>query len=452
MRRYVFVVLVAVLAACGPAPRTFRAPSQPAQDGHHADYDTLLKRYVSPSGEVDYQGWQANRTDVAALDAYLARVTKYTPKQKPALYPREHDQLSYWLDLYNALVLREVLRRWPLTSVRDYQPTLLSKLDTTKGFFRDLRFIVGGNEMSLDDIEHSTIRKTFADARIHFALNCGAASCPILRPSSFQGAELESRLQTSTIEFINSRANVNVDSSRQRIVLSKLFEWYKGDFVAHAQRASGNRSAGLVDFLLAYASEPLATELRSARAGGYRIHFAKYDWGVNELAASDAGAVNVVTPAPHRTDYPANSAPMPLEFSLLSGQPFVHKPGRVLILSFWATYCKPCRKSLPYLQSLIEKNPEQVQIVALSLDDSRPRIAEFLQARGLHMDVGVGAEVEQVMTRLALSGVPADVFLNHRGIVRFSLQGAASDAQVDGALRDLLALDAATLQGEKNLD
>jgi hypothetical protein len=64
------------------------------------------------------------------------------------------------------------------------------------------------------------------DYRIHFALNCGAISCPPIFVYEFE--QLDKQLNSATDSFIEAETTINADS--KTISTSKLFLWYKGDF------------------------------------------------------------------------------------------------------------------------------------------------------------------------------------------------------------------------------
>ena len=48
--------------------------------------------------------------------------------------------------------------------------------------------------MSLDNIEHGTLRKKYNDPRIHFALVCASISCPRLRNEAYMADKLDAQL------------------------------------------------------------------------------------------------------------------------------------------------------------------------------------------------------------------------------------------------------------------
>lgn len=246
-----------------------------------AQYQDLLTRYVQSDGDVGYAAWHESAADTVALHAVLRAWLAESPESNPQAFAGVAHRLGYWLNLYNALVIREVVGRWPIASVKDVKPTLLSKAIPLKGFFVDLRFDVAGQSMSLMQIENKVIRAQFKDARIHFALNCGSAACPVLRPSVFDGDALDLQLDEASREFVNNGESVEVEPSTKAVWLSKIFKWYRGDFETHAQNDASIEGATVLDFAAYYASEALATALQTAKREGYRVRYRDYDWSVN---------------------------------------------------------------------------------------------------------------------------------------------------------------------------
>lgn len=95
----------------------------------------------------------------------------------------------------NALTPRVVLERHPARSIRDIRSTGVP-FDPGQfiGPWRARLITVKGRAMSLDDVEHGTMRPTFRDPRVHHAANCAPAGRPDLRPRAFRAATLEADL------------------------------------------------------------------------------------------------------------------------------------------------------------------------------------------------------------------------------------------------------------------
>ncbi len=241
----------------------------------HAGYSALLERYVDPRGHVDYGRWKAAPGDVAALDEYLNLVANASPESRPALFPAARDRLAYWMNAYNAIVIRTILERWPLESVNDVKSGL--SFFRGQGFFKNLRFQIGHVWLSLDDVEDRV--RALDDPRMHFAMNCGSGGCPALDATAFAGEDLDRTLERKAHDFVNDPAHVKVDPVAKKVVLSRIFDWFGDDFV-HAK--PGAKS--VLDYIAGYADPPLAKQLVEAQAVGYELEFADYDWSVNNKA------------------------------------------------------------------------------------------------------------------------------------------------------------------------
>jgi hypothetical protein len=175
------------------------------------------------------EGVDAALTALAALD-------------EDALAPLREDRataLAVWLNVYNAatqVLLERAPERYesPLRVVR---------------FFGADAVTVGGEPLSLDDIEHGVLRGSRAkygagylprladaferryrlaepDPRVHFALNCGAASCPAVR--YYEPAEVDDQLDLAAETYLQATVEYDADAGVAR--LPRVFLWYHGDF------------------------------------------------------------------------------------------------------------------------------------------------------------------------------------------------------------------------------
>lgn len=238
---------VAVAATETRSP-TAHAEENPTPD--HRAFDELLSSWVT-DGRVAYRGWKANAKARAKLAGYLGRLGKADLSRI-----RGSDaELTFWLNAYNACVIQAVLDRWPIASVKK-----------VPGFFKKRRFLLAGRRLTLDEIENRLIRPRFREARVHFALVCAAASCPPLPSRAFFSKDLRARLENLTRNFLQGPPGVEVVSPGKRINISRLFEWYRADFVAAAGSVWG--------FLRRYRKD-LAKHPRP------KIGFLEYDWSLN---------------------------------------------------------------------------------------------------------------------------------------------------------------------------
>ena len=78
-------------------------PPAAATTFDHSAYDQVLRRHVSSEGLVAYA---ALHTDRSGLDAYVDSLARYSPDSDPELFPDRDHELAYWINAYNAFVLR----------------------------------------------------------------------------------------------------------------------------------------------------------------------------------------------------------------------------------------------------------------------------------------------------------------------------------------------------------
>jgi len=190
-------------------------------------YTALLQKYVHPDG-VDYAQWSQNETDKMDLVEYCdelaaTRVNELTNAR----------QKAYFINLYNALMIREVLRHYPIDSVKAIAPEF--------GVFEKKVVEVEGRAYSLDEIEKTVLLQRWDDPRIHFAVNCASASCPPLRAEPYRGPELDQQLKEQAIVFIRSERAIRIDGKNQLVALNPIFEWYAHDFPGEDIRVYLNR-------------------------------------------------------------------------------------------------------------------------------------------------------------------------------------------------------------------
>ncbi len=208
----------------------------------HQAFDDLLRKHVSSTGKVNYRGF---KKDQAKLKGYLKQLEGQAVESGWS----KNKKLAYWINAYNAYTIDMIVNNYPVKSITD--------LEGGKPW--DKKFInLNGKTLSLNNIENDIIRPTFKDARIHFAVNCAAKSCPPLLNKAWTAGNLQSELEKRTKAFINDSSYNTISSGSATI--SKIFEWYAVDF--------GN----LNEYLAKY----------STVNGDTKISYNEYDWSLNE--------------------------------------------------------------------------------------------------------------------------------------------------------------------------
>jgi hypothetical protein len=168
-------------------------------------------------------------------DEHLKAIEELSEERLEKELPNDEYKKAFWINLYNATV----------------QYLLLddsSRYDNRDKFFQTRWIKVAGVEISLDEMEHGILRRSeikyglgyvknpfvsdfikrhqveLKDSRIHFALNCGAGSCP---PISFYSAEkINEELDLSAMGYLKATTRMEGNT----VYVSRLFQWFKGDF------------------------------------------------------------------------------------------------------------------------------------------------------------------------------------------------------------------------------
>ncbi len=267
----VLFTLLACAGSAGAPPRAAAAedpPDAPAGgfDHAHGPWTALLRERVR-GDRFDYAGLQR---DPAPLQAYLHTLEAVTAAELQG-WSREQ-RFAFWINAYNAFTVKRVVDDYPLKSIRDLSRALGLKSVFDEEFIPlDALHPEGRAErLSLNDIEHGILRKEFADARLHAAINCASISCPPLRNEAFVAERLDEQLDAQMRSFLADAARNRLDRAERTLELSKVFEWFREDF---------ERDAGSVaEFVARFFPADERELVRSAR-----LRYLDYDWGLNDV-------------------------------------------------------------------------------------------------------------------------------------------------------------------------
>ncbi len=254
--RFLRALAVAIIAlgvsACAAPVRT--PDLAPPGDGASAQrhWAAVLERFVDAQGRVDFDGLAANRGD---LDAFVAWVAAVSPHNHPQRFASRDDRTAYHLNAYNALSMYNVLEAG--------QPRTLAGLAKVD-FFALRTLAIGGRRLSLLDYENDVIRAE-GDARIHFALNCMAVSCPRLPRVPFRAESLDAQLDREARRFFAEARNLSVDHAARTVTYSEILDFFPEDFLAEAP--------SLAAYASRFTEEPIPED--------YAVRFVDYDWRVN---------------------------------------------------------------------------------------------------------------------------------------------------------------------------
>jgi len=230
----------------------------PAMGFDHGQWDALLRKNV-----VVLEGGKASQlryasVDRKALQSYLAGLSKVEEREFKS-WPRE-EQMAFLVNAYNAFTVEKILTRYPdIASIWDFGKIFGNP-------FKDEFFTLLGRRMSLDAIEHGTLRKSYREPRVHYALNCASVGCPMLREEAYVAARLERQLEEQAVRFLSDRSRNRFRGGRLEV--SRIFDWFKEDF--EPRQAYFTRYASLLGY----------------PGGEAPLSFLDYDWSLNDFRSS----------------------------------------------------------------------------------------------------------------------------------------------------------------------
>ena len=262
MKKYILIgslLLLAILSVFFQYHYRVEADSRDIEDTTDPDFshdlfNQVLQKHVE-KGKVDYAKLKKSPEK---FEKYLDMLASAKPTDMSY-----NEQLAFWINAYNALVIKGVIDHYPTKSVR--------KIKAFSGFFSRLKFHVAGEKYTLDNIEHDILRKEFVDPRIHFALVCASLSCPPIENKVFLPETIDEQLDAVTTKFVTNPEKVRLDKTKRRVYLSKIFKWYKKDFT--------EGYTGVADFLADFLPPEDADFVLEK---GVKFHYLDYDWSLND--------------------------------------------------------------------------------------------------------------------------------------------------------------------------
>jgi hypothetical protein len=213
----------------------------------HSIWNDLLKQYVTPTGKVDYKNLKINKNTVST---YLKELKAHTPGTDWS----KDEKMAYYINMYNAYTVQFIISKYPVKSPKDISYS-------GKDIWHLKLVELGNKKLTLTDVED--ILRGYGDPRIHFAINCGAVSCPRLLNRAYDAKTLNEDLDLQTKRFINDTSRNII--KEKKVQISKIFEWYAVDFKTE--------KTGVIDFINKYSKVKASPNAK--------IEYLPYDWSLN---------------------------------------------------------------------------------------------------------------------------------------------------------------------------
>ena len=225
-------------------------------------WDGLVKKYVGPTTIAGVRLAGVNYPAIKKDPAYVQLISDLK-SFSPDTLKTSNEKMAFWINIYNIMAVKMVADHYPVDSIKDAGSLFESVWKKKVG-------VVGGKEVTLNDIEHEILRK-MGDPRIHVAIVCASVSCPDLRKEAYTADRLDAQLDDQFVRFLENRGKgLQLDRGKGRVTISKIFDWFEEDF---------EPKGGVQTFLSRYAPEKDRAFLKKGNLG---ISYLDYNWDLNK--------------------------------------------------------------------------------------------------------------------------------------------------------------------------
>jgi hypothetical protein len=218
--------------------------------------DEFFKKNVF-NGRIDYSSLKDNPAELKRLVEVIS-IFDLSNLQKG-----DQDK-AFLINIYNILVIKAVLKYYPLKSVEDIG-----------GFFDKDIIKIAGEDYSLNKIEKEILFKNYPDPRLHFVLVCAAIGCPQIINNAYFPESLETLLDQRTRVTLNNINYIRVDTNSKTVFVSELFKWYEKDFT--------KSDLSIIQYINQYREVKIPEN--------YSVSIITYDWSLNDIPQKGTGSL-----------------------------------------------------------------------------------------------------------------------------------------------------------------
>jgi len=181
-------------------------------------------------------------------------------------FSSKEQRLALYVNAYNAYTVAMILDHYPVASIKDLYGGEPWKTPT---------FSVGGETLTLDQMEHERARK-LADGRVHAVLNCASKGCPPLPPEPMRGKNTDTQLTAAAKAWVES--NAWTDLGDGKIGIARIFLWFPSDFPSCDWWSIVDPKSRALCFLKQYVPADTAAGWRENTPS---VEWTPYDWSLN---------------------------------------------------------------------------------------------------------------------------------------------------------------------------
>ncbi len=225
---------------------SFSTSAQNTLPAFTAEANVFFKKFVV-DGQVAYAAVKKEAKSIQSLSSKIGTVNLSDVA--------DNSKKAFYINAYNLLVIQAVINLYPLQNVMD-----------KPGFFDKTLHLVAGEKLTLNNLEKKKLLDPYRDARLHFVLVCAAVSCPPLADFAYTPDQINTQLNIRTKLALNNPAFIRVNTPKKQVLISKIFDWYKADFLKNNQT--------VLNYINAYRSNKIPED--------YQVGYYEYDWNLNK--------------------------------------------------------------------------------------------------------------------------------------------------------------------------
>jgi len=218
-------------------------------------FDVLLKNNVE-NGYINYENIEKTKSDLSVMRMQIENMD--------IALLSDYEKISFYINAYNLIVIDEVMKAYPIPSVKEIG-----------GFFDRVKHKVAGQSITLNELEKDILLKQFHDPRYHFVLVCGAIDCPKIMNEAISPNRLETQLDNATRKALNDPGFIKREEGK--VGISEIFKWYVSDF--------GGSKKDVISFINNYVDVAISAS---------ESYYYNYNWTLNDTkyASGNAGAAS----------------------------------------------------------------------------------------------------------------------------------------------------------------
>ncbi len=234
----------------------------------HSVFDRALNKAVNTSGEVTYSDLKGD----ADLEFYIAALALADVSKFPVLIRKDaktgkefedrNFELVFWINAYNATVLKTIADAWPIANTGE-----IKDFETAK------THQIAGQAWSLRDVRQKIAK---LEPRALFALSDGTRGGPLLAPTAYRYATINSSLERVAQTFISDPRNITISRINNTVVISDFFRGINPYF---SKKNDAKRMDGVRSLLALYSTR--GADRNYLTTTDYRLDFANASRAIN---------------------------------------------------------------------------------------------------------------------------------------------------------------------------